>query len=147
MTDPATTDSGGRLRRASPFLFASLLTVTGSSHFAFPKAFASIVPPQLPWTYGLVYASGVAELACAAGVAVPRTRRVAGWAAAALLVAVFPANVQMALDAGGRSDAYRWGTYARLPVQAPLFLWAVSVARSASGGRSTPVSAVRTTRD
>lgn len=140
-------DSSNRLRRASPYLFASLLTVTGVSHFAFPKAFASIVPPQLPWTYGLVYASGVAELACAAGVAVPRTRRAAGWAAAGLLLAVFPANVQMALDAGGRSDAYRWGTYARLPVQVPLVLWAVSVARSAPVGRSTEMSAVRTTRD
>lgn len=134
------TDSPGRLRRASPFLLASLLTVTGVSHFAVPKAYAAIVPPQLPWAYGLVYASGVAELACAAGLAAPRTRRAAAWASAALLVAVFPANVQMALDAGGRSDAYRWGTYARLPVQVPLLLWAVSV------GRSTRTSAVRTTR-
>lgn len=135
------TEPQRRLRRASPYLLASLLTVTGTSHFVFPRAFASIVPPQLPWTYGLVYASGVAELACAAGVAMPRTRRAAGWATAALLVAVFPANVQMALDAGGRSDAYRWGTYARLPLQVPLLLWAVAVARSASS------SAVRTTSD
>ena len=133
-------EPSGRLRRASPYLLASSLTVTGTSHFAFPRAFASIVPPQLPWTYGLVYGSGVAELACAAGLVVPRTRRVAGWATAALLVTVFPANVQMALDSGGRSDAYRLGTYARLPVQVPLFLWALSVARS------TPKSAVRTTR-
>ena len=119
------------MRKASPYLLASLLTVSGVSHFAFPRAFAAIVPPQLPWTYGLVYASGVAELACAAGLAVPRTRRLAGWATVALLAAVFPANVQMALDADGRSDAYRWATYARLPVQVPLIVWAVSVARSA----------------
>jgi uncharacterized membrane protein len=118
-----------RLRDASPYLLAGLLTVTGTLHFVAPRPFAEIVPEQLPSPYGLVYASGVAELACAAGLAVPRTRRLAGWATALLFVAVFPANVQMALDAAGRSDAYRWGTYARLPVQVPLVLWAVSVGR------------------
>lgn len=124
-----------RLRRASPYLLATLLTVTGSLHFVTPRPFAQIVPESLPAPYALVYASGVAELLCAAGLAVPRTRRAAGWATALLLVAVFPGNVQMALDAGGRSDAYRWGTYARLPLQVPLVLWAVSTARSASYGR------------
>jgi uncharacterized membrane protein len=82
-----------------------------------------------------VYASGVAELLCAAGLAVPRTRRVAGWATAALMLAVFPANIQMALDADGHSDVYRWVTYARLPLQVPLVVWAVSVARGANGQR------------
>lgn len=124
-----------RLRRASPYLLASLLTVTGTLHFVTPRPFAQIVPDALPEPYALVYASGVAELVCAAGLAVPRTRRAAGWATALLLVAVFPGNVQMALDAGGRSDAYRWGTYARLPLQVPLVLWAVSAARSARYGR------------
>ena len=95
------------MRRASPYLLAGLLTVTGTLHFVAPKVFASIIPPQLPSRYALVYASGAAELACAAGLAVPRTRRVAGWSTALLFVAVFPANVQMALDAGDRSAAYR----------------------------------------
>lgn len=117
------------LRRASPFLLSGLLTVTGSLHFVFPRAYAEIIPPQVPAPEALVYLSGVAELACALGLAVPRTRRLAGWATAALLVAVFPANVQMALDADGRSEAYRWATYARLPLQVPLVVWAVSVAR------------------
>jgi uncharacterized membrane protein len=117
------------VRRASPYLLAGLLTVTGTLHFVAPRVFASIIPPQLPYRSALVYASGAAELACAAGLAVPRTRRVAGWATALLFVAVFPANVQMALDAGERSAAYRSATYARLPAQVPLVLWAVSVAR------------------
>ena len=119
----------GQVRRASPCLLAGLLTVTGTSHFVAPKVYASIIPPQLPSRYALVYASGAAELACAAGLAVPRTRRVAGWSTALLFVAVFPANVQMALDAGDRSAAYRAAAYARLPIQVPLVLWAVSVAR------------------
>ena len=119
----------GQVRRASPYLLAGLLTVAGTSHFVAPKVFARIIPPQLPYRYALVYASGAAELACAAGLAVPRTRRVAGWATALLFVAVFPANVQMALGAGDRSAAYRAATYARLPLQVPLVLWALSVAR------------------
>jgi hypothetical protein len=82
----------------------------------------------------LVYASGLAELACAAGLAVPRTRRLAGWATAALFVVVFPANVQMALSSGARSDAYQVGVWARLPVQIPLIVWAASVARRADRG-------------
>jgi uncharacterized membrane protein len=118
-----------RLRDASPYLLASLLTVTGTLHLVAPRPFAEIVPEQLPSPYALVYASGVAELACAAGLAVPRTRRFAGSATALLFIAVFPANVRMALDADGRADAYRWATYARLPVQVPLVLWAASIAR------------------
>jgi uncharacterized membrane protein len=117
------------VRRASPYLLAGLLTVTGTMHFVAPKVFVSIMPPQLPHRSALVSASGAAELTCAAGLAVPRTRRVAGWATALLFVAVFPANVQMALDAGDRSAAYRAATYARLPVQVPLVMWAVWVAR------------------
>jgi len=120
-----------RWSSASPYLLSGLLTVTGTLHFVAPKTFADIIPPQLPAPLGLVYASGVAELASAAGLAVPRTRRLAGWATAALFVAVFPGNVQMALDAGDRSTAYQTVVYARLPLQVPLIIWAISVARTA----------------
>ena len=68
----------------------------GTLHFARPAPFDGLVPDELPgsartWTY----ASGVAELAVAAGLAVPATRRAAGWAAAGLFVAVFPGNLNM----------------------------------------------------
>jgi uncharacterized membrane protein len=124
-----------RLRSASPYLLSGLLTVTGTLHFLAPRTFAAIVPPQLPAPMALVYASGAAELGCAAGLAVPRTRRVAGWATAALFVAVFPGNVQMALDVDHRSTTYRAVTYARLPLQVPLVVWAVSIARWTGRGR------------
>jgi uncharacterized membrane protein len=119
-----------RVRAASPYLLASLLTVTGSLHFLVPRPYAAIVPDRLPAPTGLVYASGVAELLCAAGLAWPRTRRTAGWATAALFVAVFPANVSMALASGEKSVVYQVGVWARLPVQLPLIAWAISVARS-----------------
>jgi uncharacterized membrane protein len=75
-----------------------LFTVLGVLHFVRPRPFERIVPKPLPRKRELVYASGVAELACAAGLLHPRTRRPAGLASAVLLAALFPANVQMALD-------------------------------------------------
>ena len=123
------------MHRASPYLLAGLLTLTGTLHFLVPKVFASIVPPALPAPEVLVYVSGIAELACAAGLAAPRTRRTAGWATALLFVAVFPANVQMALDADGRSAGYRAATWLRLPLQVLLVGWAVSIARAHAGRR------------
>ena len=108
---------------------AALLATAGTAHFAQPRPFDAIVPRALPgtprtWTY----LSGAAELAVAAAVAHPRTRTLGGLAAAALFAAVFPANVKMALDGIGPT-AVAW---ARLPLQVPLVVWAVRVARPGS---------------
>ena len=117
-------------RRAtrSAAALAALLGAGGVAHFLVPAPYAAIVPPMLGAPYAWVYASGVAELACAVGLLVPRRRRAAALASAVLLVAVFPANVQMALDAGDGSAIYRAIVYARLPLQVPLVLWALRVA-------------------
>ena len=109
---------------------AALLAGSGVLHFAVPGPFDSIVPRGLPgspraWTY----LSGVAELAVAAAVAHPRSRRAGGLAAAALFAAVFPANVKMAVDWRHTSPARRAIAYGRLPLQAPLIAWALRVAR------------------
>ncbi len=123
-----------RLRRASPYLLAGMLTVSGTLHFLTPRPFVGIMPPQLPAPYALVYVSGAAELVCAVGLVTPRTRRIAGWATALLLLAVFPANIQMAIASGEHPHtvAYRVLTWLRLPVQLPLIAWAVTVSRRAS---------------
>jgi uncharacterized membrane protein len=123
-----------RLRRSSPYLLAGLLTATGSLHFLAPRPSISIVPRRLRARRDLVMVSGAAELACAAGLVLPGTRRHAGWATAALFLAVFPANVKMAVDSQRRrrSTAYRAAAWARLPVQVPLVLWARSVARDSA---------------
>jgi uncharacterized membrane protein len=118
-------------------VLAGGLMTMGVLHGVAPQPFDMIVPPWLPGTARFwTYASGVAELAVGAAVAAPRTRRLGALAAAALFVAVFPANVQMAWDWRHRRPALRWAAALRLPLQAPLVGWAVSVARSA----------VRTTR-
>ena len=123
---------------------AALFTISGTAHFVAPKPFAGIVPPflgaSLPW----VYASGVAELACAAGLfsRPARIRSRAAQASAALLVAVFPANLYMAVEAFRAADsaAYRIGTLVRLPLQVPLVLAAVAVSRAESRRRAAAMT-------
>jgi uncharacterized membrane protein len=109
---------------------ALLFGVLGTLHFVKPEPFEQIVPRALPRKKELVYASGVAELVCAAGLLHPRTRRVAGLVSAGLLVAIFPANVQMAVDVqrNGSLPAKAVG-WARLPLQLPLISWALKAAR------------------
>ncbi|MEJ3656711.1 hypothetical protein WEH80_27505 [Actinomycetes bacterium KLBMP 9759] len=100
----------------------------GVLHFLAPGPFDALVPRQIPgsarfWTL----ASGVAEIGVGVAVAVPRTRRAGGLAAAGLFTAVFPANVKMALDWSDRSPRERVIAYGRLPLQIPLVLWALKV--------------------
>ena len=109
---------------------AALLAGAGALHLLRPLTFDGMVPSALPgaartWTY----LSGVAELGVAATVAHPRTRRVGGWLAAGLFVAVFPANVSMALGSGSASTTVAVISWARLPLQVPLVLWGLRVAR------------------
>ncbi|GGX73007.1 DoxX family protein [Streptomyces minutiscleroticus] len=119
--------------RRSPILLAGLLATAGAAHFARPEPFDTVVPRSLPgsprtWTY----ASGAVELALAAGLAHPRTRRTAALAAAGFFAGVFPANVKMAVDWRHRPAPLRAVAYGRLPLQVPLVLWARQVARGAS---------------
>jgi uncharacterized membrane protein len=110
----------------------ALLTTTGVLHIVTPAPFDAIVPRALPGTPRLwTLASGVAELAVAVAVAAPHTRQLGAAAAAALVVAVFPANVKMARDWSDRCLLARLVAYGRLPLQVPLVAWALAVRRSA----------------
>lgn len=102
---------------------AAAFALSGTLHFARPGPFEAIVPRKLPGRRGLVYLSGAAELGCAAGLVYPKTRSTAGLASLVLLAAVFPANVQMALDVlrYRRSAWAKAAVVARLPLQlAPM---------------------------
>ena len=117
---------------ASAALLVGLLAGAGATHFLKPGQYDRIVPASLPGTPRFwTQASGVAELAVAAAVAVPRTRRLGGLAAAGLFVAVFPANVKMAVDWRNAPLRRRALAYGRLPLQAPLVAWAMRVSREA----------------
>ncbi|PTL58535.1 DoxX family protein [Paraconexibacter algicola] len=113
------------LRDRAPDALAGVMGVVGSLHFVIPGTMAETIPSQLPYRRELVLVSGVVEV----GTAIALRRRVpgAGRFAALTLLAIWPANIQMALDAGsgkhpGPADDKRL-MWARVPLQLPL-IWA-----------------------
>lgn len=126
-------------RRARLGLAAFMLGA-GFTHFLVPTAYEKTVPRWAGDARRVVVVSGVAELACGSLLLDRRSARAGGWLTAALLAAVFPANVQMALDAGTDRQAapdmaagpFRAIALARLPLQLPLIAWATRVARRAT---------------
>ena len=112
-----------------------MLLVAGASHFVIPRSYQRIVPRVLGHAPLLVAASGVAEIVAGALVAVPRTRRLGAGLAFAVLLLVWPGNVQMALDGGLHGARFPAGSavvaWIRVPLQVPLLVWAWRQARSA----------------
>ncbi len=117
------------LRRDAKMVVGAFL-VSGTVHLVKPEVYEPLMPSWVPAHREVILASGVAELVCAVGMLLPPTRRLAGLAAAALLVGVFPGNVKMAVDASRtRSTAWKAATLARLPVQLPLIRGALRAGR------------------
>ncbi len=112
------------LRRAALIVLAIFFIAAGINHFVHPGVYARIVPPWLPAPALLVEISGICEVIGGIGVLIPSTRRFAGAGLIALLIAVFPANVQMAQHPELYTDL---GTapafYVRLPIQLVLIAW------------------------
>ncbi|MBB5912246.1 putative membrane protein [Nocardia transvalensis] len=129
-----TSDSTARPRRAQ--LMAAALFGMGTLHFVVPGPFDSIVPPALPGkARSYTYWSGVAELTVATTLALPRTRRLGGLLAALLFIAVYPANVQMAVDSVRNPKAptaLKAISILRLPLQFPMIRQALKVRREAA---------------
>ena len=118
------------LPRSSKFL-VGLFAASSAVHLAKPEVYEPLMPSWVPAHREVILASGVAELVCALGMAVPRTRRVAGWASAALLLGIWPGNLQMALDSNrSSSTAFKVAAWGRMPLQVPLIRAAVAAARS-----------------
>jgi len=108
--------------RARAVLGATFLT-TGLLHFLRPRMYEAMMPRYVPAHRELVYASGVAEIAGGVGVLHARTARPAGWWLIATLVAIFPANVEMAVHAERFRRIPRPLLWARLPLQGLLIAW------------------------
>ncbi|MDQ3354403.1 MAG: DoxX family membrane protein [Actinomycetota bacterium] len=122
-------------RRASRLTLAAFMIGAGALHFAIPSSYARIVP-RVAGTddaRALVLVSGAAEILVGVLLVIPRTTRLGAALTAALLVAVFPANVQMALDGGIPGEGFPLGApvvaWVRLPLQVPLVWWALVHAR------------------
>jgi len=104
-------------------LLSLLFIAAGINHFVSPGVYMKIMPGYLPWPLALVYVSGFFEVLGGVGVAVRRLRRAAGWGLIALLVAVFPANVHMVVNANQFAAIPFWALVARLPLQGVLIAW------------------------
>jgi uncharacterized membrane protein len=103
----------------------------GVFHFVETGSYLKIMPPWIPWHLAMVYISGAAEIAGGIGLLIPGLRRAVAWGLVALLIAVFPANVYMAMNnvqvtANPIPGALLW---ARLPLQAALIWWVLWVSQ------------------
>jgi uncharacterized membrane protein len=116
---------------AGLILFAGIFIVSGFLHFFLPGPYLRIIPPSLPWPRLLLRISGSAEIAGGIGLLFARFRRAAAYGIMLLLVAVFPANLYMAIahvsfpGMAGES----WVQWLRVPMQIPLLAWALYYAR------------------
>ena len=109
---------------------AGLFATSGVVHLVKPEVYRPMMPTWVPRHREVILGSGVAELACAAGLMHPRSRKAAGWASAALLVFVFPGNVKVANDVKhSRRTGLKTALFARLPLQVPMIRTALKAAR------------------
>ncbi len=116
--------------RRSRGLLGAFFVGAGVNHFVNPRFYEAIVPPPLTDQAKLVVqASGVAEVIGGVGVLLPFARRLSGLWLVALLAAVFPANLHMALSPEKFKQIPRWALLARLPLQPLMMLWAWKATR------------------
>jgi uncharacterized membrane protein len=118
-----------RAKRIARYVFGAGFMLAGANHFVMTAFYVSIVPPYLPWPLALVIISGLAEIGLGALLLVRRWPALAAWGLIALLIAVFPANIHMALH----PYLYPWAPvpalWLRLPLQAALIGWAYWLTR------------------
>lgn len=107
-------------------ILAAFMITAGVSHFLKPEPFVTIVPKYLPYPLALVYISGFFEILGGIGLLIPSVSKAAAWGLIALFIAVFPANVNMAINSisfgvGPTPALLLW---LRLPLQIVLIAWA-----------------------
>lgn len=118
-----------RLKLVLKWLLGLLFILAGINHFVHPGFYVAIMPPYLPWHLELVYLSGLFEVVLGVLLLIPRTAPWAAWGLIALLVAVFPANLYMAMNSELFPDISPVILWARLPLQGVLIAWAYWYAR------------------
>jgi uncharacterized membrane protein len=130
-------------------LAGPLFIFTGVLHFVIPKPYEQIVPDYLPAHRTLVYVSGVAEAAGGAAMMHPKTRRYGGWWLVATLIAVFPANINMALhpDRFKQIPGGAAALWARLPLQGLFIAWVLAAMAPSPGSESRTAVAPQAAAD
>jgi uncharacterized membrane protein len=115
------------VKRILLWIMAAFYVFAGVMHFVRPDFYLPMMPPYLPWHPALVFLSGVAELVLGVAVLIPALRGAAAWGIILLLIAIFPANLHIALhnvpvfDNVEGAGIWNW---VRLPFQLVLILWA-----------------------
>jgi len=111
------------LRKTGLFGLIALFMLAGINHFSYPNFYVSVVPPYLPLRYELAYISGIFEIIGAIALLFSKTRRIAGFALILLLIAIFPANIHMAMNTESFTTCNPIIIYLRLPLHIVLILW------------------------
>ncbi len=104
-------------------------TAAGLNHFIHPEFYLKIMPTWVPYHKEMIFISGVCEILFALFLLFPVTRRIGAWCIILLLIAVFPANIQMFLNYHNENNPQLWIAIVRLPVQIILIWWAYLFAR------------------
>ena len=122
------------VKLGSLILMSLFYIFAGYRHFVAPEFYLRMMPPYIPFHEAMVFLSGVAEVALGVALLVPQLRTYAAWGVIALLIAVFPANLYMAMAnvPFGEAPTPGWLLWARLPFQLPLIAWAWWHTRSAA---------------
>jgi len=126
-----------RFKTLTRYLLGALFIVAGVNHFVNTPFYLSIMPPYLPWHRELVYVSGLAEMGLGALVLFQRCAPLAGWGIIALCVAVFPANLHMAMHPDLYPQFSAAALWLRLPLQGVLIAWAYWYTRRGGNSKAT----------
>jgi len=119
-------------RRVLLYLISGFYIFAGILHFVIPDFYLPIMPPYLPYHLELIYISGICEIVMGLLLIPKATRRIAAWLLIALLIAVFPANIQMAINYWNEGNPELWIALVRLPIQILLIWWALMYTRKDS---------------
>ena len=123
-----------KLKLILKFLLAAFFVLAGLNHFFNTAFYLHIMPPYLPWPLPLVYLSGLLEIVLGILLLIPKFTRIAAWGLIALLIAVFPANIHMAINHDVYPEYSAVALWIRLPLQLVLVGWtywyAIPFARS-----------------
>jgi len=112
-----------KLKIVLKYLLVIFFVGGGINHFINPDFYIRIMPPYLPWHRELVWLSGIFEIALGLMVLIPRYLRLAGWGLIALLIAVFPANIHMAVNSHLYPEIPTVFHFVRLPLQLVFIAW------------------------
>jgi uncharacterized membrane protein len=112
------------LKNSKTAIITGIIFITaGINHFIIPNFYMEIMPPYLPYPLMLIYLSGVAEVICGILLIISKTRKIGAWLTIALLIAIFPANIQMSIDELNNAGVLFYASIVRLPLQFLLIYW------------------------